>query len=324
MPADELCTISMEAVMRKVVALLAVSTLVAACKPFGGPTGNPIADAYPIFRCAAYLDTPSLNQWQLAEIRSLSRRDNGCKLILGRMYEEGRGVPQDIPQAKTIYESLAKEDPRAYNRLGAIAEKGLGGPVDLVAARDFYQRAVSRPDNTYIEAKLARFMEDGTGGPQDLPGAMKYYLSSAEEVGSDSWQGVERLRAKGVPMTTGQQQRYNDVFIRTVKHQVQRKIEIIGKSLAAEKLSTPDNKAVHVQLEGSPGSVVPAISLQQSSGNDVIDQKVLQGFSDYRFPGEPIMPEGQKTYKIIPVVVTDGKTRMERFWDSRKTETQAK
>jgi len=310
--------------MHKVVALLAVSALVAGCKTIGGSTGNSFADAYPIFRCAAYFDVPSLNKRQFNELRALSRRDNGCKMILGRMYEEGRGVPQDIPLAKTVYESLAEVEPRAYNRLGAMAEKGIGGPVDLVAARDFYQRAVIQPGNTEIEAKLARFMEDGIGGPQDLPGAMKYYLSSTGLAGSDSWKSVDRLRAKGVPMSDEQWVRYNNIFISTVKNQVKNKLEVIERSLSKEKMSTPDSKEVRVQLESTPGSTVPVISLLQSSGNSTIDQKVLQGFSDYRFPGEPILPPGQKTYTVIPVIRTDGKTAMERFRDSRKAETQAK
>jgi len=226
--------------------------------------------------------------------------------------------------AKTVYESLAEVEPRAYNRLGAMAEKGIGGPVDLVAARDFYQRAVIQPGNTEIEAKLARFMEDGIGGPQDLPGAMKYYLSSTGLAGSDSWKSVDRLRAKGVPMSDEQWVRYNNIFISTVKNQVKNKLEVIERSLSKEKMSTPDSKEVRVQLESTPGSTVPVISLLQSSGNSTIDQKVLQGFSDYRFPGEPILPPGQKTYTVIPVIRTDGKTAMERFRDSRKAETQAK
>lgn len=300
--------------MNKVVALLAFTALVAGCKSLGGSSGNPIADAHPVFRCAAYFDQPSLSEQQLNDIRALSRRDNGCKLILGRMYEAGRGVPRDIPQAKTVYQSLAEVEPRAYNRLGAMAEQGIGGPVDLVAARDFYQRAVSKPGNTDIEFKLAEFMENGKGGPEDLQGALKYYLSSAGALDA-AWSGVQRLRAQGVPMTTAQQKRYNEIFGSSVYYRLRKKIEYLEETLKKERMTSPDSQPVSVKLEGIPGVPVPTLSLVQSSGNSAVDQKVLQGFADYRFPGEPIIAPDQKTYWLISTVRTDGKTELQRLKD---------
>jgi hypothetical protein len=43
----------------------------------------------------------------------------------------------------------------------------------------------------------------------------------------------------------------------------------------------------------------------------------MQAFSDYRFPGDPILPPGQKSYQAIPVVRTDGKSPLQRFNESR-------
>ncbi|MBV4476974.1 tetratricopeptide repeat protein [Pseudomonas botevensis] len=301
--------------MNKVVAVLSLTALIAGCKPFGGP--NPIAVEYPIFHCFPYLERTSLSELELDDLRYYARRDNGCKMVLGKIYEFGRAVPQDIPRAKDIYLSVAEDDPQAYGRLGVMAEEGIGGPVDLVAARDFYQRAVAKPGNTDIELKLAQYMEEGKGGPQDLQGALTHYFNASTAGGETSWKGLERLRDKGVVMTIEQQQRYNNVFVSRVKVGLRLKMKGIEK--AFEKVITPATagKTIQVQLEYSPGSLVPAISLRESSGNKDFDQQALQGFSDYRFPGVPILPPEQKTYQAIAMVRTDGKTPMQRFRDER-------
>ena len=290
--------------MNKAVALLALTALIAGCQPII-PFNNPAAQ-YPIFRCVAYFDQESISRQQVDYISDLSKRgEKGCTMILGKMYERGHGVSQDIPQAKALYQSVADVDPAAYAQLGRMAEKGIGGPPNMVEARQFYQRAVTKPGNTNVEAKLAEFMEYGKGGPQDFPGALTHYLNTAGLVGSASWQGMERMRAKGLTLTIEQQQSYNNIFTNSVEYGVRKKIKAIKKTLAKENMSVPASKTVQVQLEYTPGSLVPGISLLESSGDSAIDQKVMQGFGDYRFPADPIMPPGQKTFKAIASVRPD-------------------
>ncbi|AWM95145.1 sel1 repeat family protein [Pseudomonas sp. 31-12] len=285
--------------MNKAVALLAFTALIAGCQSILLPSGldNKVS---PGLRCFGYWGHESTNALEAAYIQELSKSgDSLCRSILGSLYENGHGVPQDIPKAKAIYQSLADADPRAYGELGRMAEKGIGGPPNLVEARQFYQRAVAKPGAPDNEVKLAEFMEYGIGGPQDFQGALKHYLNSAGVIDSASWEGVARMRAKGLPLTTEQQQRYNYVFASRVQDGVRKKSEAIKETLAAEHTPVPASKRVQVQLVYTPGSVVPAISLLESSGNRAIDQKVMQGFSDYRFPADPIMPPSQKTYKAI-------------------------
>ncbi len=81
---------------------------------------------------------------------------------------------------------------------------------------------------------------------------------------------------------------------------------------------TDPGQPVKVQLQYAPGSLVPAISIRASCGNRDIDQQVMQGFADYRFPGDPIMPPGQKTYEAIAVVRTDGMSERERIRQAYK------
>jgi len=291
--------------MNKVVALLALSALIAGCKSLNHLQ---VADQeFPSFRCANYFKQASMSEQQVAEIRYLSTQNANCKVILGQMYEQGRGVPQDVGKAKDIYESVARRAPNVYSRLGDMAAAGVGGPVDLVAARDFYQRSIAEPGNTEMELKVADFLENGRGGPQDLQGALKLYFNAS------AWDNLQRLRAKGVVMTTEQQQQYNKIYVRQVQSGVREKMREVEERLAQEKLATPERKPVLLELIYAPGSFVPVISLQQSCGSSVIDQKVLQGFSDYRFPGDPILPPEQKNHATIASVRTDGLTERERL-----------
>ncbi|EJM13849.1 Sel1 repeat protein [Pseudomonas sp. GM18] len=292
--------------MNKAVALLSLTALIAGCQPII-PFNN-TADQYPILRCVAYFDQQSISRQQVDYISYLSERgDKGCTMILGKMYERGHGVAQDIPKAKALYQSVADMEPAAYASLARMAEQGVGGPPNLVEARQFYQRAVTKPGNARNEAKLAEYMENGKGGPQDFQGALELYLNAAGLVGDASWQGMERMRTKGLTLTIQQQQHYNKIFVNSVEYGVRKKIEAIKKTLAKENMSVPASKLVRVQLEYTPGSLVPVISLLESSGDSAIDQKVLQGFSDYRFPADPIMPPGQKTFKAIAFVRSDAK-----------------
>jgi hypothetical protein len=291
--------------MNKVVAVLALSALVAGCKSHH--RSNFADDEFPSFRCAAYFKQASISQQQFDDIRYLSTQNANCKVILGEMYEQGHGVPKNIEKAKDIYESVARRAPNVYSRLGDMAATGVGGPVDLVAARDFYERSIAEPGNTAMELKVAEFLENGKGGPQDLQGALKLYFKA------DSWDNLQRLRSKGVVMTIEQQQQYNKVYLNRMQYGVREKIEGIEKALAQEKLSTPERKSVQLELTYTPGSLVPVIALRQSCGNSSIDQKVMQGFSDYRYPGEPILSPEQKNHTTVASVRTDGLTDRERL-----------
>ena len=301
--------------MNKVVAVLVLTALVAGCKSSSSYTQT--ADLSNL-RCFAYWDDKSISSLEVSYIRDMSKSGNlPCTIMLGDLYEKGRGVPQDISKAKALYQSVADKDPGAYGQLGRMAEEGIGGPVNDFDARQFYQRAVSKPEQHRSEAKLAKYMEEGRGGPQDLQGALTHYFNATRYLGDTSWQGIERLRGKGLTLTIEQQQRYNKIFVASVQSGLRKRVEVIEKSLESNVSSTSASKPVQVQLEYTPGALTPVVSIRQSSGDIALDQRVMQAFSDYRFPGDPIMPPGQKSYQAIPVVRTDGKSPRQRFNESR-------
>ena len=56
----------------------------------------------------------------------------------------GSGVPEDMSQARRLYEIAALHDrPNAANEYGMLLADGQGGPVDLVRAMQFYEQAVA-------------------------------------------------------------------------------------------------------------------------------------------------------------------------------------
>lgn len=236
--------------MNKVVAVLALTALVAGCKSSSSYTQT--ADLSNL-RCFAYWDDKSISSLEVSYIRDLSKSGNlPCTIMLGDLYEKGRGVPQDISKAKALYQSVADKDPGAYGQLGRMAEEGIGGPVNDFDARQYYQRAVSKPEQRRSEAKLAKYMEEGRGGPQDLQGALTHYFNATQYLGDASWQGIERLRGKGLALTIEQQQRYNKIFVGSVQSGLRKRVEVIEKSLENNVNSTSASKSVQVQLEYTP------------------------------------------------------------------------
>ncbi|CRM85664.1 tetratricopeptide repeat protein [Pseudomonas sp. 25 R 14] len=273
--------------MRKAALLLTFTALVAGCTNTG--PGSP-GDPYASIRCSKSLDHPPIPSEHVEYIRAQS--DDGdlyCKNVLALMYESGTGVPQDIPKARALFQSIANVDEAGYHNLGRMAEEGIGETSDYVKARALYQRSISVSDS---KTKLAKFMEEGIGGPQDLNGAMALYLRSSSE-------GMHRLRAKGVTLTPEQIEDFNARWLKGVTAYSQMKILQVENSLPLEVRRGPALKPVWFAMKYTKGSLVPEIELLESSGNNSVDQMVLKGMSSYRFRYEPIMPEGKTVWPLV-------------------------
>ena len=273
--------------MRKIALLLIFTALVAGCTNTG--PGSP-SDPFASMRCSKSLDQTPVPSEQIEYIREQS--DDGdlfCKNVLALMYESGTGVPQDIPKAKALFQSIADVDEAGYHNLGRMAEEGIGETPDYVKARALYQRSISVSDS---KLKLAKFMEEGIGGPQNLNGAMALYLQVSSE-------GVQRLRAKGVALTPEQINDFNARWLKGVTSRIQMKIGLVKNSLPLEVTRGPALKPVWFVLKYTKGSLVPDIELLESSGDNAVDQLVLKGMSSYRFRYEPIMPEGKTVWPLM-------------------------
>lgn len=289
--------------MKKAVVLLVLTALIAGCQT---TPPSPQDDFQSGLRCRLLMDKKPITPEQVENIRESSESGNLlCKLVLGFLYETGHGVPQDVHKAKTLYQSVAVGNAAGYEQLARMAEEGIGQAPNFVEARQFYQLAVTAPGNLRSEAKLAQFMEDGRGGPQDLKRALAHYLNAAKYVDDAPWQGVQRLRDEGLTLTAEQEKHYNEIWVASLDNSLTRKALDVQQALATQIKSGAAGKPVTLQLVGSPGSVVPQISVLESSGNSAIDQAVLKAMSDYRFFDEPILPAGQKTWLATVSVETE-------------------
>lgn len=289
--------------MKKAVVLLVLTALIAGCQT---TPPSPQDDFQSGLRCRLLMDKKPITPEQVENIRESSESGNLlCKLVLGFLYETGHGVPQDVHKAKTLYQSVAVGNAAGYEQLARMAEEGIGQAPNFVEASQFYQLAVTAPGNLRSEAKLAQFMEDGRGGPQDLKRALAHYLNAAKYVDDAPWQGVQRLRDEGLTLTAEQEKHYNEIWVASLDNSLTRKALDVQQALATQIKSGAAGKPVTLQLVGSPGSVVPQISVLESSGNSAIDQAVLKAMSDYRFFDEPILPAGQKTWLATVSVETE-------------------
>ena len=65
-----------------------------------------------------------------------------AQTILASLYEVGKGVEQDIPEAVELYRKAADQNyPEAEYRLGSLYERGVGVERDAVMAGEWYGKA---------------------------------------------------------------------------------------------------------------------------------------------------------------------------------------
>jgi len=282
--------------MKKAVVVLAITGLIAGCQTSRPPSlmENSMANV----QCMLFEGAKDPTADEVQYIRNAS--DNGnvrCKTTLGSLYEFGRGgLPQDFGKARSLYESVAAVDGVGNEKLALMAENGHGQAPDDVEARRLYQLALTNSDSDKSKLALARLMEEGRGGSQDLFGAMMYYVEASQNAGDVSWKGIQRIRAKGLVLTTEQIQRYNEVWTDTSRKSLNRLTMYTEFALNQQVQHGSVSKPVTLQVQGKSGSNVPQIVLIESSGNADVDQAVVKEFGQYRIPAEPILPSGQKSW----------------------------
>lgn len=108
--------------------------------------------------------------------------DTIAQLILGIMYKDGKGVPQNFMEAARWYRLAADQgDATAQYNLGLLYHEGRGVPQDLSEAAKWYQKAA---DQGLVDALvlLASMYMIGLGVPSNQREAM-YLLTKAAEQG---------------------------------------------------------------------------------------------------------------------------------------------
>lgn len=148
----------------------------------------------------------------LEELKPLVKEGNAdATNLMGKLYENGWGVPADVEQAKTYYNRGARTghidsvnslralknkdykieldnllpqaeagNANAQNRVGEMLEFGYGAPRNPSKAFDLYQQAA---DQGLVAAQhnLGRSYNFGTGTEQNFVKAEKWYLQAAKQ-----------------------------------------------------------------------------------------------------------------------------------------------
>ncbi len=115
--------------------------------------------------------------------------DPGAMIGLGRMYQDGLGVPKNretainwFSQGVTIWNKRAKEgDPRAYASLGVLFNKGIAFQKDTTRARQYFRTAFDMAQPKALE---------GDNDSQHLIGML---YSSGKGVDKDIFAGADWL-----------------------------------------------------------------------------------------------------------------------------------
>jgi len=126
----------------------------------------------------------------LREIRPLAEQgDANAQGLLGVLYDNGRGVPQDSVQARQWYEkSAAQGFAAAQGNLGSMYYTGEGVPQDYQQALRWL-RLVADQGDALGQVKLGLMYEQGKGVPQDYVQAHKWYnlwAANGEKLGVEA------------------------------------------------------------------------------------------------------------------------------------------
>ncbi|GAA8444139.1 HP1117 family Sel1-like repeat protein [Helicobacter pylori] len=96
-------------------------------------------------------------------------------VLLGIMYENGRGVPKDYKKAVEYFQKAVDNDiPRGYNNLGVMYKEGNGVPKDEKKAVEYFRIATEKGyTNAYINLGIM-YME-GRGVPSNYAKATECF-----------------------------------------------------------------------------------------------------------------------------------------------------
>lgn len=119
-----------------------------------------------------------------------------CQLAL--LHTLGRGVPRDLGEVAKWYRRAAEQgDASAQTMLGSMLENGHGVAQNYAEAVEWYRRAV---DHGYAEAqyRLGNAYKDGHGVSQDYVAAVMLYRKAAEQGISSAQYALGRMYEKGL------------------------------------------------------------------------------------------------------------------------------
>lgn len=164
-------------------------------KPNGRAAAGPMEDARAAFERGDYASAAAL-------FRSLAEQGRAAaQVMLGTMYDEGRGVPQDHVEAVNWYRKAAEQENALAQRfLGLAYASGEGVPQDYAEAVKWWRKAAEQGD-AGAQTLLGAAYNDGEHISKDPAEAAKWYRMAAEqgEVLAQFDLGFMYVNGEGVP-----------------------------------------------------------------------------------------------------------------------------
>lgn len=145
--------------------------------------------------------------------------DAGAQYDLGRVYANGKDVPQDYNQAVKWFRLAADQgNAKAQDTMGLCYFKGAGVPQDYKEAARWFRLAADRGDvgAQYTMGRLC--YAGGAGVPQDYVQAYAWYNLAAAQGNKDAAASRTKLMEKMTPTQIEEGQRlsreYAEKFIK--------------------------------------------------------------------------------------------------------------
>lgn len=119
----------------------------------------------------------------LARLTAQAKSGNPrAQLQLGLLYEEGRGVPQDLRRAETLYrQAISKGYINAMNQLALLIDSGRASTTGRGEAVRLFRKAAEK-GNGLAAYNLGLMLREGRGTNKDWPQAA-YWLACADVLG---------------------------------------------------------------------------------------------------------------------------------------------
>lgn len=255
----------------------------------------------PVLRCAAGIQSDPNTQGmdpQTADlIREAEQGDAGAQYLLGFMYAEGQGLPQDYGEAIRWYTRAAElGHPDAPVMLAAMYLEGQGMPKDVSEAIRWYRMA-ARQGQAGAQFILSELLAEEQPTEANLVEAYRWSVLAQQ-----GGQNVSEIQKRLAEHMTAEQ-----------IAQAQKQVEEWGRPLpAAESLDTKPTKYVSaedrfaVQFPFPPIRTVVqdsdrilAIHYQSSSGKDQVQYNVsLQRFKDHKILDKDAQDEFIEDYIV--------------------------
>ncbi len=134
--------------------------------------------------------------------RAATQSDAFAQVLLGILYADGKeGVPQDFGKARQWWEQAAAQGrASAQHSLGVLYDTGQGVPQNYATARVWYEKAAAQ-GYAMAQSNLGSLYYDGRGMPQDYVTARVWYEKAAAQgyAGAQNNLGVLYDTGQGMP-----------------------------------------------------------------------------------------------------------------------------